>query len=604
METRHSHNAVLFSYLQEVIVIAFCIIVVPLLYFATVGFAGNENVAIQSAVAPAAAVQAGEPIGSGDGRIHVIPTLSSPSVKNGGQLKIQALVKAVEGVKQVEALIKPAGGEAAQPVDIIQLKPARMNMGGVSRDATVGLWQAEWDAHGLGEGYYTVVLTVTDSTGHVFTDRSLRFSDPIAGNDTPGSTAYPNGGLRRLDAVTLNSQENYLTSAVIDTGAGYAYFGTGSWPSPGRVVKVALGAGANSPSCVGAVTLNSVEDRLYSAVIDPSAGYAYFGTWTSPGRVVKVALGVGASPPSRVGALTLNAGENLLTSAVIDPSAGYAYFGTYTSPGRVVKIDLSPFSRVGAVTLNAGEDYLLNSAVIDSTAGYAYFGTDTYSAVIDPTAGYAYFGTFTDPAGQVVKVALGAGASPPSRVSAVTLNAEEDSLLSVVIDPSAGYAYFGTGSYPGRVVRVGLCQKGFVKATRFTMPEPGAVTDVRFYSHDSAGTLRLAIYEEGAMKTLLWQSGQITNTVTNGFVLSPISAGTPTTLQLPAGTYWLAWQVDTTKNVASYTAGSSGDGFYALQSYGTFPAEIGSAALTTTSEVWTEYITYVTLTGIQDWKRY
>ncbi len=433
METRHSHNAVLFSYLQEVIVIAFCIIVVPLLYFATVGFAGNENVAIQSAVAPAAAVQAGEPIGSGDGRIHVIPTLSSPSVKNGGQLKIQALVKAVEGVKQVEALIKPAGGEAAQPVDIIQLKPARMNMGGVSRDATVGLWQAEWDAHGLGEGYYTVVLTVTDSTGHVFTDRSLRFSDPIAGNDTPGSTAYPNGGLRRLDAVTLNSQENYLTSAVIDTGAGYAYFGTGSWPSPGRVVKVALGAGANSPSCVGAVTLNSVEDRLYSAVIDPSAGYAYFGTWTSPGRVVKVALGVGASPPSRVGALTLNAGENLLTSAVIDPSAGYAYFGTYTSPGRVVKIDLSPFSRVGAVTLNAGEDYLLNSAVIDSTAGYAYFGTDTSP-------------------GRVVKIDL----STFSRVGAVTLNSAENRLRSAVIDPTAGYAYFGTGTGPGQVVKVSL----------------------------------------------------------------------------------------------------------------------------------------------------
>jgi len=41
---------------------------------------------------------------------------------------------------------------------------------------------------------------------------------------------------------------------------------------------------------------------------------------------------------SRVGALTLNSGENYLNSAVIDPADGYAYFGTY--PGIVVRIDL------------------------------------------------------------------------------------------------------------------------------------------------------------------------------------------------------------------------------------------------------------------------
>ena len=109
METRHSHDAVLFSYLQKVTVVALCVMMLPLFCLGTVGFAGNENGAIQSAVAPAAAVQAGEKIGSGDGRIHVIPSLSSPSVKNGGQLKIQAVVKAVEGVARVEASIQRSG---------------------------------------------------------------------------------------------------------------------------------------------------------------------------------------------------------------------------------------------------------------------------------------------------------------------------------------------------------------------------------------------------------------------------------------------------------------------------------------------------------------
>jgi hypothetical protein len=42
--------------------------------------------------------------------------------------------------------------------------------------------------------------------------------------------------------------------------------------------------------------------------------------------------------------LTLNTRENNLRSAVIDPS-GYAYFGTHTSPGKIVKVSLSDFTR-------------------------------------------------------------------------------------------------------------------------------------------------------------------------------------------------------------------------------------------------------------------
>jgi len=200
---------------------------------------------------------------------------------------------------------------------------------------------------------------------------------------------------------------------------------------------------------------------------------------------VKVELGSGSNPPSRVGTVTLNSGENDLESAVIDPSAGYAYFGTSTSPGRVVK------------------------------------------------------------------VALGSGSNPPSRVGAVTLNSGENDLESAVIDQLTGYAYFSTYTRPGRVVRVGLSQKGFAKATKFTMPETGLATNVYLYSHSSSGTLRLALYEEATTKTLRWQSGQIANTATDDFVVAPISAGTPTNLTLDAGTYWLAWQVDTSADVPS-----------------------------------------------------
>jgi len=147
-----------------------------------------------------------------------------------------------------------------------------------------------------------------------------------------------------------------------------------------------------------------------------------------------------------------------------------------------------------ALTLNSGENQF-TSAVIDTANGYAYFGTRTspgivvkvalgsgasaptrigavtlnsgentlLSAAIDTTNGYAYFGTDTSP-GIVVKVALGAGAAVPTRVGAITLNSGENQLASGVIDPGNGYAYFGTSTSPGYVVKVALGSGGAAPA--------------------------------------------------------------------------------------------------------------------------------------------
>src|SRR5881397_2256550 len=74
-----------------------------------------------------------------------------------------------------------------------------------------------------------------------------------------------------------------------------------------------------------------------------------------------------------------------------------------------------------------------------------------YSAVIDTASGFAYFGTSTSP-GIVVKVRL----SDLSRVGALALTSEYY-LRSAVIDTANGFAYFGTGVYsPGIIVKVGL----------------------------------------------------------------------------------------------------------------------------------------------------
>jgi hypothetical protein len=342
-------------------------------------------------------------------------------------------------------------------------------------------------------------------------------------------------------------------------------------------VKVALGSGAAAPTRTGAVTLNTGENTLRSGVIDAANGYAYFGTSTSPGQVVKVALGSGAATPTRTGAVTLDAGENSLCSAVIDAAAGYAYFGTDTWPGLVVKVALGSGAatptRTSAVTLNTGESNL-------------------YSAVIDAANGYAYFGTNTSP-GRVVKVALGSGTAAPTRTGAVTLNTGESSLYSAVIDAANGYAYFGTQTSPSCLVRVAASHKGCLRATKMTLPEVAAsVDEMRFYSHAAAGNLRLALYDNNEPKNLLWESGAVANTAAGADLAVAISAGTPSSLAIPAGTYWLAWQTDSASAVASYTAGSAGDGFLSPLGFGAAPASLASEALQNTSERWTQYVVY------------
>jgi hypothetical protein len=238
--------------------------------------------------------------------------------------------------------------------------------------------------------------------------------DTVGKDPRTGEFSPPNRPLSfsETGSLTLKSGEGNLTSAVIDTTNGFAYFGTGS--PPGIVVKVRL----SDFTRVGALTLNAEERFLYSAVIDTANGFAYFGT--SDGIVVKVRL----SDFTRVGALTLNAGENVLVSAVIDAVNGFAYFGTATSPGIVVKVRLSDFARVGALTLNAGENALV-STVIDTANGFAYFGTDASPGI-------------------VVKVRL----SDFTRVGALALNTGEKYLASAVIDTANGFAYFGTGTLP------------------------------------------------------------------------------------------------------------------------------------------------------------
>jgi hypothetical protein len=285
-----------------------------------------------------------------------------------------------------------------------------------------------------------------------------------------------------LTLVTAN--EGAFRSGI--RAGGFGYFGTGT--SRGRVVKVDLA----DMTRVDALTLNSGEDFLRCAITDGT--YGYFGTGTFPARVVKVDL----ANMTRVASLTLPSGVNEFDSAVTDGTHGY--FGTASSPGQVVKVLLSDMTQVGAtLTLAEGEDSL-QSAVLNAEGTHAYFGTNSWpagkivkvrladmvpeatltllegerflwSAVSDGAHGY--FGTNRVPS-QIVKVNL----ANMERVGVLTLGEGETNLVSAVIIDTHGY-FGGTPTSPetfqplaGRVIKIDLATMTRVGATTLNVTQP------------------------------------------------------------------------------------------------------------------------------------
>lgn len=136
-------------------------------------------------------------------------------------------------------------------------------------------------------------------------------------------------------------------------------------------------------------------------------------------------------------------------------------------------------------------------------------------------------------------------------------------------------------------------QKGFIKGTKVTVPAAAMVSNVWFYSHVAAGNIRLGIYDNNSPKNLLWQSGAISNTPAGSWITAPVAAGQPSTLVLVPGTYWLAWQLDTTYDVPSYVAGTNGEGFFFNQNFGNFLTKLSGGQ--TSSEAWSMYLDYAQL---------
>jgi hypothetical protein len=260
---------------------------------------------------------------------------------------------------------------------------------------------------------------------------------------------------------------------------------------------------------------------------------------------------------------------------------------------------------------------MLSTAVFDADAGFYLSGYDLHDpgtvnkvyagagdvAPAEKSVLYLKRGTWIGnewpkppgyPGGPAVPTPINTSGSDP-RLGEVYLK-------SSLIDVKQGYAYFGHDNgtdipnFSARVTKVQYSNKGSIKGDKITIPAGSRLSSVHFYSHTatpayvdsisgktlSSGNVRLAIYDDDGGNPshpahLIWDSGDIANSVTNGWI-TVSSGGTPklSTLVL-GGTYWLAWQVDSTKDVPSYTQGASNSGFITWQPYGAFPKTFTAA---------------------------
>ena len=137
---------------------------------------------------------------------------------------------------------------------------------------------------------------------------------------------------------------------------------------------------------------------------------------------------------------------------------------------------------------------------------------------------------------------------------------------------------------------VGVPVEGYAKATTATLSANNAVMNsVAFYSH-ATGNFRLAIYSDSSgPSSKLWESASTAATASAWSTVN-ISSGTPASLILNSGTYWLAWQWDSANNGPSYTLGSAGDGNYITQAYDVFPSSWSGG--TSSSEKYSVYVNY------------
>ncbi len=461
---------------------------------------------------------------SGDGEISILPMLSQPSVKNGQRVIVTAIIEARQGIQRVSA---DMGG-----IETLELTPD-FRKGGTDATGHRGIYSAEWVGHGLEEKYYTVAIKVIDKSGHSLADRSVQFSDPIAGFNTVGTQGYPQAGMQHIFGTTgyLNAAESTPPTGVINA-AGAVVWASNSGGAAAVLIKYAENAPAALPTHQNQSILNAYA-QIASSVYDPVTDTALFATNNSPAQIYKVTVGTATGTLGVVGyPITLNSGENNPSTAVWDSTTSTALFGCTNT---VVKVGLGAVNstpvRIGALPIpEAGGDTLTGAIVVNN--GEALFGLTSF-------------------VGSVFKVTIGAANAAPARVPGVlTFNTGEfgGSGMPSVFEPSQNEAMFVLNTNPTTVVKVNAGAQGAL---------PTRVSAVQFpnVSPPEYGFGPVVYDPSNKVAIVLCGQSEFVKVAIGAAGSAPTRQGVVSTTGIPSGAFYGAGVIDTANSVAMF-AGS------------------------------------------------
>ncbi|MFN7161210.1 MAG: S-layer homology domain-containing protein [Candidatus Gracilibacteria bacterium] len=457
-------------------------------------------------------------------------------------------------------------------------------------------------------------------------DTENRFGYYVMGS-TPGAVVKVNLDTQReLDIKSFGTGEAGAKAVIIDKQNQFLYVGINS--TTGGINDKILKYNLSNFTLAGTLDLGSNAYNLISASIDEANTLGYFGSAGAPGKVLKVHL------PS----MTLDT-ETTLTTSQDNPTAslvlgGYVYLTTENlsrdiamivrldkdtlavdkvqtvrvygygvesfksifydaKVDKIYALDYQTLYVISPDNFQIDKEYDLVSAHGESRHSPFYYGMPDIptTAVFDAEGGNIYVTSYYPTV--VVKIKPREGII--AWLKSLPTGTFDEYSTSVLFDDKTGQLLIGTMNYPSRIITFRVSPEGYISGTKITLPEnAGTVDKVKFYSHQVAGNVRLALYDNA--KNLVWQSADITVTKENDWQEVDISTGSPSTLaNLPAGEYWAAFQTNSGASTMSFSQGNTDSGFELASAYGTFPAAVTGETLT--SGNWSIAFVYNTATA-------
>lgn len=419
--------------------------------------------------------------------------------------------------------------------------------------------------------------------------------------------------MRRIDAIDLPEGDN-VTAAFTGHAGPYCHFVVDT--NPARIFTVDTDSFTVLEGTGHPLVLQAGEHSVGNAVLHPGGHTVFLSAFTNPGRIVRVSL---ASPaPVRVSSAQLTgSGTRDADHGAFLPDARHIVYAS-RRPGDnqpfAVKFDTQAMAEADWIEL-PGTGPVVAASYLAATSRY-YASGNNIMRVVDPIAspmaassvstGFsASFPMFTDLQQRHLFSTRSTG-QPFHRIERLETSAfavegfanlaSGESNLRAIARPRMGsdFAFVSAQSgsgVPGRVAKVAPTHRGLLIGTAAVLSGTSerVVDDFRIYSHQAEGQFKIALYDNGTPRQLLWESQVMENLWEDDWAVVPVGLGTPQSLTLQPGTYWLCFQVDTSDDVASYAG--AGGGFAIAAPFNAVPPSIDAADALSTGRRWALHAT-------------